>query len=74
MTGIIQLSRAEKSGVYALPDGLTFDAVQTILVNGEPVADDRFAIVAKNTSVDIFDSKEDTVVTVVLKSRKSSGK
>ncbi|MGL5512055.1 MAG: hypothetical protein ACRDBM_02295 [Sporomusa sp.] len=67
MSKVIKLSRADKSGVYALPDGMTFDDVQTILVDGMPVADGRYAIVAKDTAVDIFDAKDDTVVTVVLK-------
>jgi|GEM_PF-1069191 len=62
-----ELRRADEAGVYALPDGMTFDAVQTILVDGMPVTDGRYAIVANNTAIDIFDVKDATVVTVVLK-------
>jgi hypothetical protein len=63
----IVLIRADEPGVYALPDELTFDDVETILVNGEPVKEGRYAIVADNTAVDIFDAKDTSVVTVVLK-------
>ncbi|HWR43230.1 hypothetical protein [Sporomusa sp.] len=69
MAKIIKLKRADESGVYALPIGCgwTFDAVQAVLVNGKIIAEDRYAIVAKNTAVDIFDAKDDSVVTVILK-------
>lgn len=69
MAKIVKLVRADKSGVYALPDGLgwTFNDVLTILANGKPVSEGRYAIVANNTAVDIFDAKDDTIVTVVLK-------
>jgi len=67
MSQVIKLDRADESGVYALPDGLTFDAVQIILVDGMPVTEGRYAIVANKTAVDIFDAKDATIVTVVLK-------
>lgn len=69
MAKIIKLIRTNKSGVYAPPDGCgwTFDNVLIILVDGKPAAEGRYAIVANNTAVDIFNAKEDTVVTVVLK-------
>ena len=69
MAKIVKLIRADKSGVYALPEGFgwTFDNVLTILIDGKPAAEGRYAIVADNTAVDIFDAKADTVVTVVLK-------
>ena len=67
MSKVIKLDRADESGVYALPDGLTFDAVQIILVDGMPVTEGRYAIVANKTAVDIFDAKDATIVTVVLK-------
>jgi len=67
MSKVIKLDRADESGVYALPDGLTFNAVQIILVDGMPVTEGRYAIVANKTAVDIFDAKDATIVTVVLK-------
>jgi hypothetical protein len=69
MAKIIKLIRADKSGVYTLPEGggWTFDVVQTILVDGKPVKEGRYAIVADKMTVDIFDAKDDSVVTVVLK-------
>ncbi len=65
--GEIILIRADESGVYALPEGMNFDSVQTILVDGKPVIEARYAIVANNTAVDIFDAQTDSVVTVILK-------
>ncbi|QDR83032.1 hypothetical protein [Sporomusa termitida] len=66
MGKIIELIRADESGVYALPEGLSFDSVDVILLNGNPVAEGRYAIVANNTAVDIFDAQDDSVVTVIL--------
>lgn len=69
MAKIIKLIRADESGVYALPEGCgwTFDAVQAILVDSKPVKKGRYAIVAGNTAVDIFDVKNEAVITVILK-------
>ncbi len=69
MAKIVKLIRADKSGIYALPEGCgwTFDVVQAILIDGKPVKKGRYAIVADNTAVDIFDAKDNSVITVVLK-------
>ena len=69
MAKIVKLIRADQSGVFALPDGVgwTFNDVLTILVDGKPAIEGRYAIVSNNTAVDIFAAKDDTAVTVVLK-------
>ncbi|QDR80466.1 hypothetical protein [Sporomusa termitida] len=69
MAKIIKLIRADKSGVYALPEGCgwTFAVVQSISVDGKPVKEGRYAVDADNTAVDIYDAKDNSVVTVILK-------
>ncbi len=66
MGKIIELIRADKSGIYILPAGLSFDSVDVILVNGNPVDEGRYTILANNTAVDIFDAQDNSVITVIL--------
>lgn len=46
---------------------IKYDDVTTIMVDGKPVREGRYAIVVNNTAIDIFDANDNTIVTAVLK-------
>lgn len=63
----VTLKRVDQSGVYALPDSLTADQVQILLLNGNVVPDDRYVVVKDSTEIDVFDADPAAVVTAILK-------
>lgn len=66
MSKIIILQRIGQSGIFALP-GLTFEAVDTILLNGIPVKEGKYAAVSNGAAIDVFGSDENSIVSVILK-------
>jgi len=67
MTKVIILQRIDESGVFTLPEGLTFEAVDIILLNGIPVKEGKYAAVSNGTAIDVFESNSNSVVSVILK-------
>lgn len=67
MTKIIILQRIDESGVFTLPEGLTFEAVDMILLNGSPVKKRKYAAVSNGTAVDVFEANSNSIVSVILK-------
>ncbi|MGL5512972.1 MAG: hypothetical protein ACRDBM_07040 [Sporomusa sp.] len=51
---------------YELPGGLTFCAVQAILVDGKFVIAGHYAIPANNTAVGFFDAKDAAVLATTI--------
>lgn len=67
MGKVVILNRIDQSGVFVLPGGLTFEAVDVILLNGIPVEKGKYAAVSNGTAIDVFGSNLDSVVSVILK-------
>ncbi|MDF2568850.1 MAG: hypothetical protein K0R55_454 [Sporomusa sp.] len=67
MGKVVILDRIEPSGIFILPQGLTFEVVDVILLNGIPVKDGKYAAVSNGAAIDVFESNLRSVVSVILK-------
>lgn len=61
-----KLLRIDSSGVFAVPDELSANNIKSVLVNGKPIADNKYAI-TENGNVDVFEANKDSVVSIILK-------
>jgi hypothetical protein len=50
----VTLIRVDQTGIYALPDDLTFNQVHDIHVNSVPLVLDQYKILTDNKQIDIF--------------------
>ena len=66
MPTIIDLQRIDESGIFSLPEGLSFDDVEAVLLNGSPVKEEKYAVVANRTAIDVFESDALSTVSVIL--------
>ena len=64
MKRIFTLFRADHSGVFAIPEGLSVEQLEEVFVDGEQA---DFTPVKKGTEVDIPAAKENSTVTGLFK-------
>lgn len=60
-----KLSRIDSSGIFAMPDKVSSDKIKSVLVNGKPISQDKYAI-TENGNLDIFEADKDSTVSIVL--------
>ncbi len=61
---MITLTRADQSGVFALPDGVTSADIEQVLIDG---VETYYVAVKGNTEIDVPAARLDSVITVILK-------
>ena len=60
----VTLTRADQSGVFALPDGKTVEDIQTVLLDGMSAG---FVYVKNQTEIDVPAARLNSIVTAIFK-------
>lgn len=64
MMHVLTLIRADKSGVFAIPEGMTVDSLSEVYVDGNSVS---FTPIKAGTEIDVPAAREGSVVTGLFK-------
>lgn len=61
----VLMARADSSGVFSLPSGYTGRKINQVKLDGRILTEEEYSFVDES-SVDVFHSKEDSLVTAVI--------